>query len=398
MDAQSLAEMFSYLTDASLLRAACVSTLWRSAAAQPGVWRSVYARMYGEHSARWAHVHEPVSSSSADEWKLRCEQRMRAAACREAGLARCRSLPFDPGDGESLFSAPFYIFSVALDGPWLATGEVSGMTSLMDCRSGRRRWRQPHWTSSSNGAAGLQPSSDEDLVITDLSVCAVGGVVAALAGELGLALIRSIDNGDVLYVLDHRRLLSMHAPLSPALDQAALDALQFSRICVYAPHRLGPEASGLGGLRVMSAGFGEEDGPPLACIWLLDEHSPRAQQKQAQQRGMHPPMPPPIPRPIEPRLLRHRRGLMSEQGGVIVELRSFDLSNAVHSGERTMQVDLLLFDLLTVSIRSSHSNPAPTSHTPSCRSLLPLSLSLSALSLCPLSLPSLSALWRSSHA
>ena len=140
MDAGCLAEIFGHLTDVGICRARCVCTAWRDAAQMAGVWRAAFQTMFGEHSARWANLHEPVTVAEGDdEWRVRCSLRRQAAANRVAGLARCRLLPFEMGPTPN--TSPFYIASIALDGPWLALGEHRGCISLWDLRTGKQKWR-----------------------------------------------------------------------------------------------------------------------------------------------------------------------------------------------------------------------------------------------------------------
>ena len=143
LDAGCLAEIFGRLTDVGLCRVRSVCTSWRAAASIPGIWREVFATMHGEHARRWAPSQDPlVDPPGGDEWQVRCAHRRQAASNRVAGQATYRKLPYEMGHSPT--ASPFYVASLAIDGPWLALGEFGGFLTLYDLRASRRRWRRPH--------------------------------------------------------------------------------------------------------------------------------------------------------------------------------------------------------------------------------------------------------------
>ena len=338
--------LLAHLIDVGIARCACVCKHWRAVAGTPAAWRAAFINLFGEHSARWADAHEPVAALCSNVWRARCQARRRAAAMRLSGLCCWRTLPFDFGVTPSTSS--FFVSSLALDGPWLALGEHSGRTSLWDLRTGKARWRAMHELPpplEGYGAWQVEPLADgtlSDAAIHEIHVCAVGGRVATLTGT-GLVLVRALETGEVRHRIDHHRLLPPPPPLRaadvmvglegeeahgaalppppPAAAHGANASLALpshvprlrgvARICLYSAERLAG-ADGLGGARLMSVSdlpqpgsmaypFCGDDGP-LALLWLLPEPG-------AASDG-------------SPRLLRARRGLMSEQGGVIAELRA----------------------------------------------------------------------------
>lgn len=328
-DAGCLAETFGYLADASLCRARQVCKSWCAAASMAGVWKTVYERMYGEHAARWAEAHEPLKLAlDSDEWRMRCAIRREVAANRASGLARRRSLLFEMGRTPA--TSPFYVASLALDGPWLALGEHDGHVSLHDLCSGIRQWRV-----SFARTAPPPPLEDDAYAISALMVCAVCGCVAALAPACGTILVRSLASGELMHRIDHCELLPgvwdqlLHLKETTTARDTAESLVG---LCLYSPTRLGPEAEGLGPLRLMSVASVDSPLLPLeppaliSMLWLL------------------PALPTPTPdaharEPQRPQLLRARDGAMSEQAGVLAEIFS------PHPGSG---FQVLLLELLTL--------------------------------------------------
>ena len=353
LDDGCLVEVLSLLTDASLRRACCVCKTWRDAASTKGLWRAIFAGMYGEHSARWAHVHEPVTSSVQGDraWRLRCDLRRRAGEQRGRGLVLQRVLPYKLG--ESPTTSSFFPSCIAIDGPWLAMGEFGGQTSLWDMRIGKRRWQKPHvlpgvqpW--SQLHESQLHESEDDGpRVVTAVTVCAVGDVVVSIASLSQSVVVRTLSTGALVHRFHHLTPVQIQSP-----DGQLRDAPNFEMtgVCVYAPSRLGPEASGLGGLRVMTVDEHprQPTRPPyvpaafISSLWLLPtEGAPPAATSETTELTTA---------CAPPRLLRRRDGAMSEQAGVIAEFyqSGHDVTFGPWYDRWSEGHEILLVELLTL--------------------------------------------------
>lgn len=326
LDGGCLAEVLGHLTDWGLCCARRVCTAWRDAASTAGVWRAVFEGMHGAHSVHWAAAHEPVALAPGDdEWRARCALRRRAATNRRRGLARARLLPFEMGPTAA--SSPFFVVSLAVDGPWLALGG-HGHVSLHDLRTGKRCWQQPH-------AASAAGSDDSAHLVSMVTVCAVSGHVAALTPADGTVIVRSLTSGDLLHRVDHFELLRglwgelthLHGGVEVHTPAGRLE-----RMCTYSPARLGLESGPEAGpLRLVTVAQLPEPGedrdgelvpaPLVSLLWLLPTEADAA---------------------APPKLLRAREGAMSEQAGVMAEVY-------LTPGPRADgPYELLLLDVLTL--------------------------------------------------
>ena len=355
LDNGCLVETFSLLTDAGLCRARLVCQTWRDASTTEGLWRSIFARMYGEHSARWAHLHEPVKAAVGDdEWRLRCEIRRRAADGRRLGIVTHSKIELECAQPPlPVTESPFYPTCMAMDGPWLAIGEGGGRTSLYDMRTGKRCWQgaqvlpaQVLPTPTLNVELSrkiltpweaLEFDEDGPRVVTSVCVCAVGGVVASMASISESVLVRSLATGALLSRIDVATCLCATYSGEPPFSAG----YTLEGMCIYAPSRLGPEARGLGEMRLMTVGSYVVD-PAMApftaakfnsMLWLLPTDAPPPSERPRA----------PSPTPL-PRLLRWRCGPMSEQAGVLAELYV-----APESARDLHLHEILLIELLTLS-------------------------------------------------
>lgn len=198
------AHILSQLNARCLARVCCVSRELRVAASCDSVWREVFARSHGEHSAVWAGTLEPVRATPPARcpaclaehdpraWRTRCEVRARAAAGRRAGLCHHRTMRFELGDSPE--TSPFFVSAYALNGCWLALGEASGALSLWDLRSGRRQWRKV-----AQGSDGTRRRWSIDEIHLDV----LAGVIASSDLESGIVTVHKVADGELVSVVMH---------------------------------------------------------------------------------------------------------------------------------------------------------------------------------------------------